>query len=312
VAGVPFSPNIGRAGDVSFPVRCPLKKLVHYLSDARHLVLDVVDAKTQRTVGRAKVPFKVATAVMGAVMSEGEFDVQDASLRTIGTLQVQLTLEQPAPAPNARAAVPGSSDAARKSDAEILLDAGLESTAAFVANEQLAQAGLGGGSIDLSRILGGEPPLPLARPRSANELFSPSGSGAPFTRKQPAGPRPASRESARDTRSAYSTQEDNMARVLSRAEELRDRIAQAADTGAVEATLPPSSWASRSVLPGPLVSSLAPTWSPNAAGSGTESPAGSWAPSQLLNPVDAPQERYTFPPALESMLGSLRSLRLYA
>ena len=125
VAGVPFSPNIGRAGDVSFPVQCPLTKLVHYLSDARHLVLDVVDARTQRTVGRAKVPVKVATAVMGAVVSEGEFDVQDASLRTIGTLQVLLTLEQPPPNPRARAVVPGSSAGLRSSDAEILLDAGV-------------------------------------------------------------------------------------------------------------------------------------------------------------------------------------------
>ncbi len=309
---MPFSPNIGRAGDVSFPVQCPLKKLVHYLSDARHLVLDVVDAKTQRTVGRAKVPFKVATAVMGAVISEGEFDVQDASLRTIGTLQVQLTLEQPPPSPSARAAAPGSFDAVRKSDAEILLDAGLESTAAFVANEQLAQAGLGGGSIDASRILGGEPPLPLARPRTATELFSPLESGAPPTRKPQGGPRHVSRESSRGTRSAYGTQDDEMAHVLNRAEELRDRIARAAEAGAVEAALPPASWASRSALPEPLVSSVAPTWSPSAAGAGTAVLSGLWAPSQLLNVVDAPQERYAFPPALESMLGSLRSLRLYA
>ena len=69
VSGVPFSPDIGRAGDVSFPVRCPLTKLIHYLSDAHHLVLDVVDTKKQRAVGRAKVPFKVATARLGTVIA---------------------------------------------------------------------------------------------------------------------------------------------------------------------------------------------------------------------------------------------------
>lgn len=316
VAGVPYSPNIGRAGDVSFPVRCPLKKLVHYLSDGRHLVLDVVDAKTQRTVGRAKVPFKVATAVMGAVVAEGEHDVQDASLRVIGTLQMQLTLEQPPPTSSARTVVPSAEDV-RKSDAEILLDAGLESTAAFVANEQLAQAGLGGGTIDPSRILGGEPPLPHAHPRTATQLFSslwPMDAPHPghaSTNRPSVVPKTTSKTSL-DTRIHRSTErDDTMSAVLNRAEELRDRIAQAAETGAVEAALPPSSWASRSQIPRPLVSSVAPTWAPSASSGGAGNPA-TWAPSHLLNPVDAPHEAHTFPPALESMLASLRSLRLYA
>ena len=230
VAGVPYSPNIGRAGDVSFPVRCPLKKLVHYLSDARHLVLDVVDAKTQRTVGRAKVPFKVATAVVGAVLAEGDVDVQDASLRTIGTLQVSLTLEPPPPTSMSRATMPGGAelDNVRKSDAEILLDAGLESTAAFVANEMLAQAGLGGGSLDPSGILRGEPPLPLARPRTANELYSPIEPRKPTRPTSSAGHgrRAGGRDSARAPRAdeAGGDAGGGMAAVLNRAAQLRDRI----------------------------------------------------------------------------------------
>jgi|EP01046_Picozoa_sp_COSAG06_P045213 hypothetical protein len=321
VAGVPYSPNIGRAGDVSFPVRCPLKKLVHYLSDARHLVLDVVDAKTQRTVGRAKVPFKVATAVVGAVLAEGDVDVQDASLRTIGTLQVSLTLEPPPPTSTSRATMPGGAelDNVRKSDAEILLDAGLESTAAFVANEMLAQAGLGGGSLDPSGILRGEPPLPLARPRTANELYSPIEPRKPTRPTSSAGHgrRAGGRDSARAPRAdeAGGDAGGGMAAVLNRAAQLRDRIARAAESGVAEAALPPASWASRSQSPpAPLVSSLAPTWSPNAPGYGTPAaPSGAgWAPSQLLNPVDAPQESHTFSPELEGMLTSFRSLRLHA
>lgn len=314
VAGVPYSPNIGRAGDVSFPVQCPLKKLVHYLSDARHLALDVVDAKTQRTVGRAKVPFKVATAVVGAVVAEGEFDVQDAALRTIGTLQVCITLEPPPLTSGSRAVMPSTSayENVRKSDAEILLDAGLESTAAFVANEQLAQAGLGGGSIDPTRILRGEPPLPLAPPRTANELFSPMmDPRASSTSKLSGATIATSRgRGMLSTGSAHpcSEQDDKMSCVLSRAEQLRDRIAKAAESGSVEAALPPALWASRSRSPAPLVSSLSPTWSPDSLGH----PTTTWEPSQLFNPVNAPQESYTFPPALEPTLASLRSLRLYA
>lgn len=322
VAGVPYSPNIGRAGDVSFPVRCPLKRLVHYLGDARHLVLDVVDAKTQRTVGRAKVPFRVATATVGAVLSEGEIDVQDASLRTIGTLSVALTLEPPPAAAASRSQMPGF-DAAdggeedlRKSDEQYLLDAGLESTAAFVANEMLAQAGLGGGSADMGGILraSGERQAPFARPRTAGELHSPIG---PPPRKPPAsanGGAGGNKRGGGGARRTPTVADDGLRAVLNRAAQLRDRIAQAAESGVAEAALPPASWTQRGgssagTAAQPLVSSLAPTW--GAAAAGPQS-AG-WSPTtQLFNAVDNPAEARPFPPQIEGMLRSIRSLRLFA
>ena len=312
VSGVPFSPDIGRAGDVSFPVRCPLTKLIHYLSDAHHLVLDVVDTKKQRAVGRAKVPFKVATARLGTVIAEGDVEVKDASLRTIGTLQVVLTLEPPPPTRQTAAdligpdATPPQRPPASGGDAQVLLDAGLESTAAFVQNELLAQAGLGGGSLDPSGILDGMPPQPMAAPRSAAELFAPmpaaSAAGGARPGSAPVGAhgrRKGGRRSARPAPAPAPAPPGSVAAVRNHAEQLRDRIARASE----EPALPPARWDTGPSVP-PASSSLA-TWqpTPSAADPGPLAGLGLGAPG--------PESAAAIPEAMQATITSLRSMRLY-
>jgi hypothetical protein len=81
--------------DLRFPVRCGATKLGHYLADARQLVLDVVavGSGTHRTLGRVRLGFLRPVPRAGPLVPAGDFEIQDPTLTTIGTLTASLDIE---------------------------------------------------------------------------------------------------------------------------------------------------------------------------------------------------------------------------
>lgn len=152
VLGVPHTNGVG--SDVRFPVRCSSTKLQHYLSDSRQLVLDVITVNDgiQRTIGRVRLGFLRPIPCTGPLIQAGDFDIQDPTTTTIGTLTASLNIEpilrgqkldasQPQPMPSASQTVQPHSAGVIVPSVHALLD-GQNSTASFVANEMLAQASL--------------------------------------------------------------------------------------------------------------------------------------------------------------------------